>query len=160
MRAKSLAYLTSTKLDRSAAELPPGSRPGSSSDGAAPPPKERTAYDIELDCVEELLDEMCLIKAQWAKDLLEAGEPALDVADYFYRCTSIMAHRYRDFVPRVRVSFKECQKLRQGVTVMIEGFNFDTSEELFLDRFARFKRGGMTSATTASSGSNSTTRRI
>ena len=83
--------------------------------------------------MEDLLDEMYLSKEQGMKDALETGEPALDVAAYFYRCTSVVAYRYRELVPKLRISFDECQKLRQGVTVMIEGLNFDMTEEMFLD---------------------------
>ncbi len=79
-RAVSLACLKSTKFDRSVAEVPP-------------PPKEKNAHDFEIECVEDLLDEACLIKEQRVKDAFEAGEPALDVTDHFYRCTSVVAHR-------------------------------------------------------------------
>ncbi len=72
-RARSLVYLKSTKFDRSVVELPPGSMPGSSSDGAPAPPKEKNAYDREIERIEDLLDEMHMIKEQCMKDAFETG---------------------------------------------------------------------------------------
>ncbi len=50
-----------------------------------------------------------------------------------------MALRYRELVPPIRIRFEECQKLKQGVTMLIEGLNFDLPEQLFLERLTRFK---------------------
>ncbi len=47
-RAKSLAYLKTTRYDKSVAEVPPGSRPGASNDGAAKQPAAKGE-----DCVRE-----------------------------------------------------------------------------------------------------------
>ncbi len=85
--------------------------------------------------MEGLLDQMYVIKERCMRDAVEAGEPALDVKDYLYRCTSAMARRYRELVPRLRIPFDNCQELRQGVSMMIEGLNFDMTEEMFLNRF-------------------------
>ncbi len=52
-RARSLAYLKNTKYDRSVVDAPAGSMPGSSSDGAPLPPKEKSAGDREIERIED-----------------------------------------------------------------------------------------------------------
>ncbi len=61
-KAKSMEYLRHTRCDQSIAELLPGSRPGSSRDGQLPPPRDKSLHDREVDRIEELLDEVELIK--------------------------------------------------------------------------------------------------
>ncbi len=57
-RLRLLAYLKTTKYERSVVDAPPGSMPGSSGGGVPPPPKERAEHDREVEGVEDLLDEM------------------------------------------------------------------------------------------------------
>ncbi len=80
-RAKSLDYLRHTNCDHGFAELPPRSRPGSSRDWQPLPPKEKSPHDKELDRIEELLDEMLLIKER-CEIKTETGVLTSDVKKY------------------------------------------------------------------------------
>ncbi len=61
-RAKSLHHLRHTRHDLGVAELPAGSMPGSSRDGAAPPRREQCPYEKDLYRMEGMMDEMLCIK--------------------------------------------------------------------------------------------------
>ncbi len=42
---------------------------------------------------------------------------------------------------KFKAPLDECQELHLGVAMMVQGLNFDITEEMFLRRFARFKDG-------------------
>ncbi len=108
--AKSLDCLRHTRCDHGVAKFPPGSRPGSSRDGQPPPPNEKSPYEKELDRIEELLDQMLLIRER-RETTTERGVPTLDIKEYHYTHTSAMAHRYRELIPRIMIPFEQRRAL-------------------------------------------------
>jgi hypothetical protein len=66
-RLKSLAYLKDATREKSIVDEPPGSLPGSSSDGAQRPPRVKTELEHEVGRMEDLMDEMYRIKGERAE---------------------------------------------------------------------------------------------
>ncbi len=130
---------------------------GSSRVGEIVPPREKKAHEKRLDRMEDLLGEMLCVRTRCTTNA--TAEVKLGIKEHHYQCMSAIAHRYRELIPRVRITFDQCRALKMGVTMLIEGLNFYLNESSSWTASPGSKKGDMTTATQELSGSISITRR-